>query len=109
MKASRASRLCSIPEHRPLRGEISRARVRVARALVISQASHPAVQSKKPADPFGSAGFIYPGSDLLSHCLAAAVSSALEGLTSVFGMGTGVTPPVWPPGIREESGDLLIC
>ncbi len=25
------------------------------------------------------------------------VPSALAGLTSVFGMGTGVTPPLWPP------------
>ena len=33
-----------------------------------------------------------PGSDLLSHTLAHAVPSAVEGLTSVFGMGTGVTP-----------------
>ena len=33
-----------------------------------------------------------PGSDLLSHALAHAVPSAVEGLTSVFGMGTGVTP-----------------
>src|SRR5262245_27072212 len=24
----------------------------------------------------------------------------LAGLTAVFGMGTGVTPPVWSPGIR---------
>jgi hypothetical protein len=39
-----------------------------------------------------------PGGVLLSHCLTAAVSSALEGLTSVFEMGTGVTPPAWPPG-----------
>ena len=44
----------------------------------------------------------YPGSVLLSHSLTAAVSSALESLTSVFGMGTGVTPPAWPPRI-------LIC
>ena len=29
----------------------------------------------------------------------AAVSSASEGLTSVFGMGTGISPPLWPPGI----------
>ncbi len=36
-----------------------------------------------------------PGYDLLSHTLAGAVSSALAGLTSVFGMGTGVAPPVW--------------
>ena len=34
-----------------------------------------------------------PGGDLLSHPVAQAVSSALEGLTSVFEMGTGVTPP----------------
>ena len=39
-----------------------------------------------------------PGSDLLSHPLAEAVPSALEGLTTVFGMGTGVSPPVQPPG-----------
>ncbi len=38
-----------------------------------------------------------PGNDLLSHTPAGAVSSALEGLTSVFGMGTGVAPPVTPP------------
>ena len=36
----------------------------------------------------------YPGGDLLSHPVAQAVSSALEGLTSVFGMGTGVSPPL---------------
>ena len=33
-----------------------------------------------------------PGSDLLSHEVAPAVPSAVEGLTTVFGMGTGVTP-----------------
>ena len=33
-----------------------------------------------------------PGSDLLSHAVTHAVPSAVEGLTSVFGMGTGVTP-----------------
>jgi hypothetical protein len=33
-----------------------------------------------------------PGSDLLSHKASLAVPSAVEGLTSVFGMGTGVTP-----------------
>ena len=30
--------------------------------------------------------------------LNAAVSSALRGLTTVFGMGTGVAPSVWLPG-----------
>jgi hypothetical protein len=39
-----------------------------------------------------------PGSDLLSHAVTHAVPSAVEGLTSVFGMGTGVTPLLWPPG-----------
>ena len=45
--------------------------------------------------PPASNGFavliITPGSDLLSHTPAHAVPSAVSGLTSVFGMGTGVT------------------
>ena len=32
-----------------------------------------------------------PGDDLRSHTVARAVSSARRGLTTVFGMGTGVT------------------
>jgi hypothetical protein len=36
--------------------------------------------------------FIYAGNDLLSHTLSRAVQSALRGLTSVFGMGTGGPP-----------------
>ena len=36
--------------------------------------------------------FIYSGNDLLSHTLSRAVQSALQGLTSVFEMGTGVSP-----------------
>ncbi len=35
---------------------------------------------------------INPGSDLLSHTVTSAVPSAMRGLTSVFGMGTGVSP-----------------
>lgn len=34
-----------------------------------------------------------PGDDLLSQPLARLVPSAQEGLTAVFGMGTGVSPP----------------
>ena len=34
------------------------------------------------------------GSDLLSRAVSRGVPSALEGLTSVFGMGTGGTPPM---------------
>ena len=44
---------------------------------------------------------INPGNDLLSHRAAPAVPSALEGLTAVFGMGTGVTPPLESPGSFE--------
>ena len=40
-----------------------------------------------------------PGNDLLSHTLTGTVSSVLEGLTSVFGMGTGVAPPERSPGM----------
>jgi hypothetical protein len=34
------------------------------------------------------------GNVLLSHKAAPAVSLGLEGLTTVFGMGTGVSPPL---------------
>ena len=43
-------------------------------------------------DPEGLVRDIIPGGDLLSHTATRAVSSALRGLTSVFEMGTGVTP-----------------
>ena len=39
-----------------------------------------------------------PGNVLLSHQVALAVPLAMEGLTAVFGMGTGVTPPPRSPG-----------
>ena len=38
-----------------------------------------------------------PGSDLFSHTLASAVSSALRRFTSVFGMGTGGSVSLEPP------------
>ena len=46
-----------------------------------------------------SAGFALnnPGGFLLSHAVARAVPSAPRGLTSVFGMGTGVTLSTQPP------------
>ncbi len=40
------------------------------------------------------------GIDLFSHSVTRAVSSALEGLTAVFGMGTGVSPPLWTPRLK---------
>ena len=37
------------------------------------------------------------GDDLSSRAVSSQVISALKGLTSVFGMGTGVTPSSLPP------------
>src|SRR4029450_10521937 len=57
-----------------------------------------------PADPgndeaphSGGASCKSLGGDLLSHPASRAVPSALEGLTSGFGMGPGGSPPLWPP------------
>ena len=43
-----------------------------------------------------------PGDDLFSRKAALSVSSALESLTSVFGMGTGMASPLVPPGFRAS-------
>ena len=48
------------------------------------------------------------GSVLLSHLVTKAVPSALEGLTSVFGMGTGVSPPLSPPK-RKNSDNFIFA
>jgi hypothetical protein len=45
----------------------------------------------------------FSGSDLLSHPAARAVPSAQKSLTSVFGMGTGVTSLLSPP----KKGQML--
>ena len=44
------------------------------------------------------------GNDLLSRRVTPTVPSALEGLTTVFGMGTGVSPPPWSPNGRDYTG-----
>src|SRR5215213_6992091 len=41
------------------------------------------------------------GDDLLSHEVSLAVPSALAGLTSLFGMGRGVSPPPSSPFLRD--------
>ena len=46
---------------------------------------------------------MYSGNDLLSQEKKYQVSSALKGLTSVFGMGTGVSPSLLSPDLREFS------
>src|SRR5687768_7631167 len=49
-----------------------------------------------------------PGNDLVSHAVAHAVPSAQRGLTSVFGMGTGVTLSVRSPETCDyQGGDRL--
>ena len=54
--------------------------------------------SKSPLKFFLERAFLNnPGDFLLSHAVARAVPSAPAGLTSVFGMGTGVTLPTKPP------------
>ena len=45
-----------------------------------------------------------PGSDLLSQGVAPQVPSALAGFTSVFGMGTGGSPPLYPPDKATNLG-----
>ena len=69
------------------------------------QTSRRRAKKKSPTHRDDASGFVnIPGSDLLSHRPAPAVPSAVEGLTSVFGMGTGVTPPLWPPGNLLAAG-----
>src|SRR5438067_11652285 len=58
-------------------------------------------QKKEKASRFLRLAFIYAGNDLLSHTLSRAVQSALRGLTSVFGMGTGGSPAVRSPTNRS--------
>ena len=52
---------------------------------------------EKKLTPWVSFSIFNLGNVLLSHTVAHAVPSALKGLTSVFGMGTGVSPSPWSP------------
>ena len=47
-----------------------------------------------PPTVVGGPSTFMPGSDLLSQGVAPQVPSALAGFTSVFGMGTGGSPPL---------------
>jgi len=76
--------------------------VAVCPSLPLSAASPPtrgARPSERREGPRKSGGPLneYPGGVLLSQGDSPQVPSALVGLTSVFGMGTGVSPPPWPP------------
>jgi PhoPQ-activated pathogenicity-related protein len=70
--------------------------VRTHRQLSLPFKRPMAYRKSKTGQRFALARLIQlnPGDDLLSHAATRAVPSALEGLTSVFGMGTGVAPPV---------------
>src|SRR5580693_9500379 len=62
----------------------------------------PALGNKK-AGPEGPAFLLMVrGGVLLSHEASLAVPSALEGLTSGFGMGPGVSPSLWPPQLYGD-------
>ncbi len=52
---------------------------------------------KKGLPNFHQEGHIISGNDLLFHLVTKAVPSAQEGLTTLFGMGRGVTPPPKSP------------
>jgi hypothetical protein len=54
----------------------------------------------KKSPPQSRDGLCYEnksGGVLLSHAVTHVVSSALQGLTTEFGMGSGVAPALWPP------------
>ena len=57
------------------------------------------------ARPVGCLLLREAGISLCSQAVASQVPSALEGLTSVFGMGTGGTPPPSPPESFQMSFD----
>ena len=95
---ARRGRRRSLPRSFPRRALFT-ARASGARAAVPadgptwgarSRAVSCSVRKKSPLS-FDSGLTNTPGSDLLSHAVSHAVPSAVAGLTSVFGMGTGVT------------------
>ena len=61
---------------------------------------------EKEHQPLGQCSLpllLYPGNVLLSQEKNLSVPSAIADLTSVFGMGTGVTPPLSSPGYLPYS------
>jgi hypothetical protein len=65
------------------------------------------MSQKKPRG-FGPGLHSKSGNDLLSRTFARAVPSALKGLTAEFGMGSGVTPPLWSPEDLDQSEELSL-
>jgi hypothetical protein len=56
----------------------------------------------------GSSGLEGVGGAVLSHRAAPAVPSAQQGLTSEFGMGSGVSPALSPPTTSSGSGGEVL-
>ena len=70
-----------------------------ARGSTCPSKSRPGPKRRDPLEPKlrGDLVMRNPGGDLLSQGASPQVPSARAGLTAVFGMGTGVSPPLWPP------------
>ena len=58
----------------------------------------PSIAMPRRSGATGLRDMKYPGDDLFSQEVTPQVSSALESLTSVFGMGTGGSSPLASPG-----------
>ena len=63
---------------------------------IVTMVAYRKVKQKSPPFLVGSVS-LNLGNVLLSHTASHAVPSALKGLTSVFEMGTGVSPSLWSP------------
>jgi hypothetical protein len=68
--------------------------------------NRPDAQTVRDDAPRSAGGIVWrnPGGVLLSQGATPQVPSALAGLTAVFGMGTGVSPPPWPPETVRSPG-----
>ena len=81
-----------------LKTELMRRELRTLTS-VLQQPFHRDTSPPRRKSPIldGDGALDYAGDHLISHTLTRAVPSAQRGLTSVFGMGTGVTLAVRPP------------
>ena len=101
------------PARRPSAFSASSA-VRWGWAVADARAARGCPDAKTPLRAHGCVGrgvFKRAGGDVLSHPVARAVPSARRGLTTVFGMGTGVAlAPLPPAKLRggERSGALAV-
>src|SRR5713226_4241795 len=75
--------------------------IQEARSQAGKKSRSPVAEVQKAIGPLKCnperASFNNPGDFLLSHAVSRAVPSAPAGLTTVFGMGTGVTLPTKSP------------